>query len=85
MPDENPTQTPAERLDEAERDVLYLLTDGEQAVWSVEDIALAMADHCAIDYVLGLHRAGLIHKTSDGYVFASRPGVRAVEMIGRVV
>jgi hypothetical protein len=83
MPDENPT--PAERLDHAERDVLYLLTDGEQPIWTVDDLARAMDDYRTIDYVLGLHRAGLIHKTSDGYVFASRPGVRAVEIIGRVI
>jgi hypothetical protein len=83
MPDENPT--PAERLDARERDVLYLLTDGDQPLWTVDELARAMDDHCAIDYVHGLYRAGLIHKTSDGFVFAARCGVRAVEMIGRVI
>jgi hypothetical protein len=80
---ENPTQTPAERLDAGERDVLYLLTDGDQPLWSVDELARAMDDHCTVDYVYGLQRAGLIHKTTDGFVFAARPGVRAVEMIGR--
>lgn len=84
MPDE-PTPDPAREYDERERDLLFLLTDGEQPIWSVDDLARAMDDHRAIDYVVGLHRGGLIHKTSDGYVFASRPGVRAVEIIGRVV
>ena len=77
--------TPAERLDMGERDVLYLLTDGDQPLWSVDELERAMEDHCAVDYVHGLHRAGLIHRTSDGFVFAARCGVRAVEIIGRIV
>jgi len=35
--------------------------------------------------VNGLLRAGLIHKTSDGFVFAARAGVRAVQMVGHVI
>jgi len=38
-----------------------------------------------IDYVNGLHRAGLVNKTSDGYVFATRPAFRLVQMVGQVI
>jgi hypothetical protein len=27
-----------------------------------------------IDYILGLHRAGLVHETTDGHVFATSAG-----------
>jgi len=78
-----PEPTPAERLDGLERDVLYLLTAGDQRIWTAGELERAMEDESAGDYVLGLHRGGLINRTSDGYVFASRPEVRAAEIIGR--
>jgi hypothetical protein len=78
---------PDERLTSAERDVLYLLTMPEdgQPVWSVEDIGreIESADDADVA-VNGLHRAGLIHKTTDGFVFATRAGVRVVQMIGHI-
>jgi hypothetical protein len=39
----------------------------------------------AITPVRGLHRAGLVNITSDGYVFATRAGVRVTQLIGHVV
>jgi hypothetical protein len=80
------TRTPAERFDAMERDVLYLMTDGHQPVWSVDDIGRAVEQPAyAEDAVRGLRGAGLIHQTSDGYVFATRAGVRMVEIVGQVV
>ena len=40
MPDENPipARSPAERLDAGERDVLYLLTGGDQPLWTVDEL-----------------------------------------------
>jgi hypothetical protein len=86
MPDENPTRSVAGELDALERDILYLMTDDNQPVWSVDDIGRAIERAAyAEDAVAGLRRAGLIHQTSDGYVFASRAGWRMVEIVGQVV
>lgn len=80
------TSTVAERYDAMERDVLYLLTGDDQPIWSVEDIGRNLEDPCgAVDAVRGLHNAGLVHKTTDGFVFATRAAFRLVQMIGQVV
>jgi hypothetical protein len=85
MPDED---TPEMRsYDEMERDLLYHLTTPEdgQPLWSVEDLNREMERRDAIDLVRGLHRAGLVNKTTDGFVFATRAAVRVVQMVGHVV
>jgi hypothetical protein len=81
------TRTPAERHDAMERDVLYLLTepDDGQPLWSVDDIAREVETDDPMVPVRGLLRAGLIHRTCDGFVFATRAGVRVVQIIGHVV
>jgi hypothetical protein len=85
MPDPDDTCTLAERYDVRERDVLYLLTNG-LPIWSVEDIGRDIEDEAgAEDAVRGLHRAGLVHRTSDGFVFATRAGFRMVEIVGKVI
>jgi hypothetical protein len=85
MHDED-TPTVAERLDAMERDVLYLLTGDDLPIWSVDDLGRDLeAPGGAQDAVRGLHNAGLIHKTSDGYVFATRAAWRLVQIVGQVV
>jgi hypothetical protein len=88
---EQPIPDQVDRWDTIERDVLYLLTgsNDNQPLWSLDDISREMelpdrAIH-ATDVVNGLHRAGLIHRTSDGYVFATRAAVRMVQMVGQVI
>lgn len=82
---ENPTQSVAEHYDAMERDILYLLTNG-LPIWSVEDIGRDLGSPTdAIDAVRGLRCAGLIHQTSDGFVFATRAGQRMVQIVGKVV
>jgi hypothetical protein len=81
---ENPTPTVAARYDATERAVLYLLTNG-LPIWSVEDLGRDLDDPAgADDAVRGLRGAGLIHQTTDGFVFATRAGFRMVEIVGKV-
>ena len=77
----------ASKYDDLERDVLYLLTDPEryQPVWSVEDIGREIESDEPMVPVRGLLSAGLIHRTSDGFVFATRAAVRLVQIVGQVV
>ena len=86
MSDEKPTRTLAERFDAMERDVLYLLTGDDLPIWSVDDLGRDVEDPAgAVDAVRGLHNAGLIHKTTDGYIFATRAGFRLVQIVGQVI
>lgn len=86
MPDEKPTQHPAERFDAMERDVIYLLTGDDLPIWSIEDISRDVEDPAGVDDAIRrLSNAGLIHKTSDGFVFATRAAWRMVQMVGQVI
>ena len=74
-------------FDVMERDVLYLLTEPEdcQPLWSVDDIGRELEDRDPMVPIRGLLRAGLIHRTSDGFVFASRAGVRMAQLVEQAV
>jgi hypothetical protein len=78
---------PARAYDLMERDVLYLLTEpGDcQPIWSAEDIGREIESKEPMTPIRGLLRAGLIHRTSDGFVFASRAGVRMAQLVERAV
>jgi hypothetical protein len=80
MHDES-SYNPARKYDEAERNVLYLLTEPDdcQPLWSAEDIGREIESDEPTTPIHGLLRAGLIHRTTDGFVFASRAGVRMGE------
>ena len=80
------TRSIAEQYDAVERNVLYLLTDPEsgQPLWSVEDIERELETQDPLVPVRGLLRAGLIHQTTDGFVFATRAAIRMVQIVGRV-
>ncbi len=84
MPDEDHTPCPGERLNALELVALHLMTGDEQQVWSVGDLGRELDDaDRIIDAVCGLRTSGLVHQTSDGYVFATRAAWRAVELTGR--
>jgi hypothetical protein len=79
------TRTPAQRMEQAERRVLYLLTD-EQPVWSMDDLAREVeSTEDARIAVQELLAAGLAAKAGDGCVFATRATVRLVELIGGTI
>lgn len=59
--------------------------DNGQPLWSVDDIAREVETDDPMVPIRGLLRAGLIHQTTDGFVFAARAGVRVVQIIGHVV
>jgi hypothetical protein len=85
---EQPIPDPAEELDEAERDIVYLLTDPDdnQPIWSVDDIGREIeSTERAQVAVNGLARAGLVNRTSDKHVFATRAAVRMVQVVGHGV
>lgn len=83
MPDTDPTDEDVRSFDELERDVLHALTLDRQSVWTVDDLGRAVNSQIgAVDAVVGLLQAGLIHKTRDGFVIASYAGCRAVATLG---
>jgi hypothetical protein len=73
---------PAVEADGIESTVLEVLVGAEPpGLWSVAEIGLEVGDELqAIDALEALHRAGLIHRTSDGFVFATRAAIRASEL-----
>jgi hypothetical protein len=78
------TPMPGERYDALERSILYRLTNG-LPIWSVADLGRELDDPPGVeDAVYGLRTAGLVHQTSDGFVFAARAGQRMVEIVGKV-
>jgi hypothetical protein len=87
MPDQEPIHDPLRKARETELDILYLLTDPEdnQPLWTLEDLGREMEKPEIIDYVLPLQQAGLVHRTADGHVFASRAAVRQIQLVGHGV
>jgi hypothetical protein len=86
MTDDDNTQ----QWDGYEREALYTLVPGDdqgwQGMWSVEDVGREI-DHSddPMAVLRPLINAGLVHEPAKGYVFASRAGIKAVAMIGKVV
>jgi hypothetical protein len=63
----------------------YLLTDRPegQRHWSVQEVGNEIESQgAAADALHALARAGLIHRDSDNFVFATRSAIRFRELIG---
>jgi hypothetical protein len=79
------TRTPAHRMEQAERRVLYLLTD-EQPVWTMDDLGREVESaedaRIAVQELLG---AGLVATAGDDCVFATRATVRLLELTGGAI
>ncbi len=85
MPDKDPTRD--RDFGELERSVVYLLTDPcrQPTVWSIPDIGREIDYFDPESVVYQLHNAGLVHKTSDGYVFATPAAFHLTALVGHVV
>ena len=86
MPDEQPISL-GRNHEAIELTIIYLLTDpnDNQPLWALEDLARELDEPEADIYVRRLQEAGLVHRTSDGHVFASRAAVRQVQLVGHNV
>jgi hypothetical protein len=74
------TPDPAEVDDKDQAAVLDLLVGSDGVLWSDAEVARAIGDPIRVADALGaLHRAGLVHRL-DGFVFATRPAVRAARL-----
>lgn len=81
MPDADPTLTPAEKLDINEDTILMYLTDSdEHRPWSLEEVIREFGGQSAIDAINSLVGAGLVHRSSDGFVWATRAAVHAARI-----
>ena len=69
---------------QAEWAVLNLLIDSnDQRPWSLDEITRERGNHIdAIDATDRLYAAGLIHRTTDGFVFATRAAIRFSQIVG---
>jgi hypothetical protein len=81
MPDQKPTPGPADELDANEGIVLMYLTDAEeQRPWSLEEVVREFGSQSAIDAVNSLVGAGLLHRSSDGFLWATRAAMHAARV-----
>lgn len=83
-PETQPSHDPIDGEAHAEWGVLNLLIDPEeQRPWSVEEIVRDRGDRLeALDAIDRLHATGLIHRTGDGFIFATRPAIRFSQIAG---
>jgi hypothetical protein len=74
------------KWDDLERDLLYLLTDRDHylMIWSVADLGRELDYPDPESVVYPLRNAGLVHKTTDGFVFATAAAFRMVRIVGHV-
>jgi hypothetical protein len=73
--------------DVMEREIVYLLTDPDHhpTIWSIADLGREIEYFDPESIVRPLCDAGLIHRTSDNFVFATPAAFRMVQMVGHVV
>jgi hypothetical protein len=79
MTDDSPLA--ATDSDRIESTILEVLGAGESRLWSVAEVGRQVGDElAAADALSSLHRDGLIHRTGDGFVFATRAAIRSSEL-----
>jgi predicted transcriptional regulator len=78
MPNEQPSPDTPDRAKHAtDATVLDLLVDDEnQRPWTIDELGLEIGSAAVVeDAINNLHAAGLVHRTSDGFIFATRAAV----------
>jgi hypothetical protein len=87
MPDAQSTPSLHEDPRYMQREILYALTNSgdNQPLWSREDLGRELGDRIAVEDALHqLHSAGLIHRTTDGFIVASRAAVCLIQIVGQI-
>jgi hypothetical protein len=89
MPDRQPSSPNLHDVPHyTEREILYALTNSNDnpPLWALEDLARELGDRIAVeDAAHQLQTSGLIHRTTDGHIFATRAAVRLIQIIGHNV
>jgi hypothetical protein len=82
MPDEQPTPTREPDSTSIESGILDRLTyPDDQRPWSIDELILDVGSRLGVvDAIAKLRGLGLIHRTSDDFIFATRAAVRAKEL-----
>ncbi len=74
MPEHQPTLMPAEKQAITESTIMtLLLIQDDQRPWSTDELVRTIGRETDThDAISNLHASGLIHRTTDGFIFASR-------------
>lgn len=74
MSDTEPTPMPAESKTRTESTIMsLLLVQDDQRPWSTEELIREIGRELDTrDAIADLHAVGLLHRTTDGFVFATR-------------
>jgi hypothetical protein len=79
--DESPIKDPTEHFAQIEGTILLWLTTDDQRPWSVEEVIREHGNRLqATDAIDALVSVGLLHRTIDDFVFATRAAIRAEQI-----